>query len=341
MYLIQQRKFAVFYFIKVGGIIKDKKFVFISLILVVFFLSILSISIGKVNIFNENKEIGLNILLNLRLPRIIMAMFVGASLAVSGAVFQSLLNNPLADSYTLGVSSGAALGACIAIYLNLTLSIYIPPQILSIVFSILVLFIVLSIANVGGFITNSNIILAGLIVSSVCQAGVSLLKSMANENASAMVYWLLGNLSAKSIKEVIMLIVFSTIGILICFRYSREINIMTLGRKEAIIVGVDYDKTNKILLINCSIITAICVSLCGIIGFIGIIVPHLIRILVGADNRKVIPLSSLLGAILLLSADTLTRTVFPHEIPVGVFTTLIGGPFFCYIFVKRNSRTNI
>ena len=128
----------------------------------------------------------------------------------------------------------------------------------------------------------------------------SLLKSMANENASAMVYWLIGNLSAKSIKEVIMLIVFSTIGILICFRYSREIKIMTLGRKEAIIVGVDYDKTNKILLINCSIITAICVSLCGIIGFIGIIVPHLIRILVGADNRKVIPLSSLLGAILLL-----------------------------------------
>lgn len=298
----------------------------------------ISLGMGKVNLFNISKDISLTILFSIRLPRVILAVAVGAALAVSGVVLQSLLNNPLADSYTLGISSGAAFGACVAIYLNTALKTSLPVQVMAIAFSIAVLVLVLRIARTRERVSTANLILAGIIVSSTCQAGISFLKSMANENAVAMIYWLMGSLASKNIYQSTILSAIAAIGIAVCFKYSRELNIMTLGRRESLLVGVNYDRLYKILLITCTVTTAACVSLCGIIGFVGLIVPHLTRLLVGADNRKVIPISSLLGAILLLGADTLSRSLLKNELPVGVITTMLGGPFFCYIFMRRNKR---
>lgn len=316
------------------------KIITLVLFLVLIFLIFLSLGSGKINLFSLDKDVSETILINVRLPRIILGIVVGTALSISGAVLQSILNNPLADSYTLGISSGAALGACFAIYLNAIFLTYIPIQPMAIVFSILVLYAVLKVSNTGGIRTTSNLILAGVIVGSTCQAGIGFLKSIANENAVAMVYWLMGSLASKNIIQVLILAFFITIGACICYKYSKELNIMTLGRREALLVGVDYDRINKLLLIICTVMTAACVSLCGIIGFVGLVVPHLTRLIVGADNRKVIPLSSLLGAILLLAADTLSRSILKYELPVGVITTMIGGPFFCYIFINKNKRMN-
>lgn len=316
----------------------NRKFYTTLLILALFIIifSFLALNLGKVNLFNLSDEsIKNTILLKIRLPRIILAVSAGCILSVSGATLQSLLNNPLADSYTLGISSGAALGACFTIYLNIAFEKNIPVQFNAILFSILALVIVIKIAGSKGRITISNLILAGIIVSTVSQAGVSFFKSIAEEDAVSMINWLMGNLSSKSIKQVLFLLVIAFLGSGICFKYAKELNIMTMGRKEAVLVGVNYDFINKFLLIICALMTAMCVSLCGIIGFLGLVVPHLTRLLVGADNKEVIPISALMGAGLLLLADTATRTMLPHELPVGVLTTLIGGPFFCYIFINR------
>lgn len=307
-----------------------------ALIIILVLLIFLSLGSGKVNLFSLNWEVSGNILINIRIPRIILAVVVGTALSISGVVFQSLLNNPLADSYTLGISSGAAFGACLAIYLNTIAPVIIPIQLFAIIFSLIVLVLVLRISKASGVITTSNLVLAGIIIGSTCQAGISFLKSIANENAVAMVYWLMGSLAAKSLYQSITLTFVVMIGAGICFKYSRELNIMTLGKREALLVGVAYDKINKLLLTVCAVMTASCISLCGIIGFVGLVVPHLTRLIVGADNRKIIPLSSLIGAILLLGADTISRSLLKYELPVGVITTMIGGPFFCYIFINRN-----
>ncbi|GAA0739222.1 iron ABC transporter permease [Clostridium oceanicum] len=319
--------------------VKEKNFkLVISLCIVILVLVFLvSLALGKANILSLKQDIGKIILINVRLPRVILAMVVGMGLSISGVVLQSLLNNPLADSYTLGISSGAALGACIAIYINIATSKDIPIQFMAVIFSMLVFITVLKIAKAKGIITTSSLVLAGIIVSSTCQAGVSFIKSISDEDSVSIIYWLMGNLSSKSLKQAFILTVFVMIGFFFCVKYSSELNIMTLGRKEAILLGVDYDRVYKIFLVVCSIITALCVSLCGIIGFVGLVVPHIARLLLGADNKKVIPASALMGAILLLVADTVTRSMLKNELPVGVLTTLIGGPFFCYIFINRKN----
>ncbi|MFD3158443.1 FecCD family ABC transporter permease [Haloimpatiens sp. FM7330] len=317
---------------------KDKRFIltFVVLLIILVFLSVFALGSGKVNLFNLNDtDISSLILFKVRLPRILLAIFTGAALSVSGAILQSLLNNPLADSYTLGISSGAAFGACLAIYINITFQTNILIQPMAVIFSILVLILVLWLSKAREIMTTTSLVLAGIIVGSVCQAGVSFLKAISEENSVAIIYWLMGNLGSKSMKQTLILGLVIFIGILICIRYSKELNIMSLGRREAIVVGVDYDKIYKVLLINCTLMTAFCVSLCGIIGFVGLIVPHLTRLVVGADNKKIIPICSILGAVLLLGADTVTRSLLTHELPVGIITTMLGGPFFCYIFITK------
>lgn len=318
--------------------LKKFKIIMILLLILLVLLTLISLSSGKANLLLLDKNISKTILINIRFPRTILAIVVGIALSISGVVLQAVLNNPLADSYTLGISSAAGLGACFAIYINTIFSMFIPIQPIAIIFSILVLYIVLKISNAGGIRTTSNLVLAGVIVGSTCQAGISFLKSIANENATAMVYWLMGSLASKSIIQVLVLSVFVIIGSIICFRYSNELNIMTLGRREALLVGINYDRINKLLLSICTIMAAACVSLCGIIGFVGLVVPHLTRLIAGADNKKVIPLSAIIGSILLLTADTLSRCLLKYELPVGVITTMIGGPFFCYLFINKNKR---
>lgn len=277
------------------------------------------------------------ILLSIRLPRIITGAAVGCGLAVTGAVFQALLMNPLADSYTMGISSGAAFGASIAIYLNIFISaVRLPVTAFAFGGALGTLLLVMAVARVRGHLSPINMVLAGIIVSSILYAAVSFLKSASGEQVGAIVSWLLGSLAARSWRHVLVSVPLVSAGTGLCVFFARDLNILSLGDREARALGLDAEKLRKLFLITCSLVTAACVAVSGIIGFVGLVVPHILRLAVGSDNRVLVPLSALTGSLLLVLADTGARTMLNVEVPVGVLTTLLGGPFFIYVFVKKN-----
>ena len=271
-----------------------------------------------------------------RLPRILTSAIVGAGLSISGVIFQGILLNPLADPYTLGISAGAAFGASIALFLDITsLGIYSVP-IFAFCGAVGTLVAVMSLSSFNGEMSSNNLILSGIIVAAILSAGISFLKYMADEQVSIIIFWLMGSFASKTWAEVSLSCVCVLAGFLICLFFARDLNIMSLGDRSANSLGISAGRVRMILLVTASFMTAVCVSVSGIIGFVGLIVPHLMRFFTGADNRKLIPASSLVGAGLLLGADTITRAVLPVEVPIGVLTALIGGPFFCYIFRQRS-----
>ncbi len=273
-----------------------------------------------------------------RLPRILAAAVVGGGLAVAGTVFQGILQNPLADPYTLGVSAGAAFGAALALILNTGFSGVYTVPLFAFAFAVATLFMVVFLASTGknpDRFSSNNLILSGIIVAAILSAGLSFIKYVADEQVSVIIFWLMGSFSAMTWTKVLVTFVFVTAGFCICLFYSRDLNLMALGRKTAASSGVDTKRVTLVLLVTSSMIAAACVSVSGIIGFVGLLVPHMMRSFTGPDNRRLLPVSLLAGGVLLASADTLTRAVLPGEIPIGVLTALIGGPFFCYIFRKR------
>ncbi|MEJ8555112.1 FecCD family ABC transporter permease [Tepidibacter sp. Z1-5] len=328
----------------------------IALLFLSLLLLIMSVNVGRADIkvmevvkiiaskITSNKDIldgisksKLAIVWDIRLPRILVALLVGGGLAVSGAIFQSLLMNPLADPYTIGVSTGAAFGAVLCIYMNIFI-IQTPMPITPFAFlgAILTLLIVMKIANIDGYMSSSNLVIAGIIVSSILSAGISFLKSTSGEQVFAIIYWLMGSLNSRTWSQVIVSFPIIIICTIICIYFADDLNILAFGEKEARALGVNTKRTRNIFLICASLITAVCVSVSGIIGFIGLVVPHIVRFSLTSDNRYLIPISSLLGAILLLMADNISRSLFNIDIPVGVITTLFGGPFFIYIFTSKN-----
>ena len=272
----------------------------------------------------------------LRFPRILCGLLTGAGLAVAGVIFQGILQNPLADPYTLGISSGAAFGASLAILLNISGSLFISTSLSALVFASLTLALVAIIASRGGGLSGVSLIMAGIIVSAIFQAGISFMKVLSGENVGAIVFWLMGSLSAKSWKEATLLAWVIPLSTILALCFAGSLNILSLGSREAESLGVNVRRTRFFYLLLGASITAVCVSVCGIIGFIGLIVPHLLRYSVTSDNRLLIPLSALSGGLLLAAADTCVRMLGSGEIPVGALTTLLGGPFFIYIFVRKN-----
>ena len=278
------------------------------------------------------------IITDVRLPRILSAAMVGGGLAIAGGVFQAILLNPLADPYTLGISSGAAFGAATAFILpilGITAPFAVSVPLFAFLGAIATLFAVFYLSSRDSSLSSNTLILSGVIVAAILSAGIGFIKYLADEEVNTIIFWLMGSFIGKSWSDVFLLvIVLFPCLFYMCF-YSRDLNIMSLGREMSDTLGVDSGKTRRSLLICASLATAVCVSTAGVIGFIGLIVPHIIRILSGPDNRVLLPASFMAGAILLLSADTITRSVLPHEIPIGILTALIGGPFFCYIFRKK------
>ncbi len=275
------------------------------------------------------------VVMEVRLPRILTSAIVGGGLALAGCVFQGILLNPLADPYTLGVSAGAAFGASIALLLNI--SFYGSYSILLFAFTgaTATLLFVIYLSSSGGGISSNNLILSGIIVSSILSAGISFLKYIADEQVSVIVFWLMGSFASRTWTDAGLALFFVMTGFFIFLFFSRDLNLLAMGERTASSLGVDTRRITLIVLITASLVTAICVSVSGIIGFIGLLVPHIMRSVIGSDNRRLLPVSLLAGAILLLCADTVTRAVLPHEIPIGVLTALIGGPFFCYIFRQK------
>lgn len=279
------------------------------------------------------------IVMDVRLPRIISASLVGGCLGMSGAVFQAILLNPLADPYTLGIASGAAFGAALSLLLAIS-GLVIPGSTAIFAFAgaVTALAAVIYISSDDRDLSSSSLILAGVIVSAILSAAIGFMKYLADEQVGVIIFWLMGSFSSSSWQGVVTVAGASVAGAAVSIFYSRDLNIMSMGQRVSGTLGVSVASTRKILLVVCSMVTAVCVSISGVIGFVGLIVPHLLRMVTGPDNRAVIPLSFAGGAILLLAADTLTRAVLPSEIPIGVLTALIGGPFFCFIFKRRRKE---
>lgn len=283
------------------------------------------------------------VVMEVRLPRILTSALVGGGLAVAGAVFQAILLNPLADPYTLGISSGAAFGASLAIILTI-FGIVIPPWLSIPVFAFLgamaTLVGVFSLASTDNQLSSNTLILSGVIIAAILSAGIGFIKYLADEQVSIIIFWLMGSFVGRTWGDVVTTAVVVFPGVLFTLYFARDLNIMALGERTASTIGVDSGRVKKMLLVCASLITAICVSVSGIIGFIGLIIPHLLRMIVGPDNRVLLPACFFGGATLLLGADTITRAWLPSEIPIGVLTSLIGGPFFCYIFRKKQLAKN-
>ncbi|GHU13655.1 iron ABC transporter permease [Spirochaetia bacterium] len=271
----------------------------------------------------------------LRLPRIILSILAGAGLSLAGVIFQGILQNPLADPYTLGVSTGAAFGASLSILITMKTGLVLPISSVALGFAALTLVLVLLIARYSAGLASTNLIMAGIIVSAILSAGISFLKMLSGENVGAIVFWLMGSLSAKGWKEVLLLVTVIPPAAVLALFFAADLNILTLGSRSAESLGVEVKRIRLLYLFLGASVTAVCVSTCGVIGFVGLIVPHLLRMAVTSDNRLLIPLSALLGGLLLCAADTSARLLSGGEIPVGVLTTLLGGPFFIFIFLRR------
>lgn len=278
------------------------------------------------------------IIMDVRLPRILSAAIVGGGLALAGGVFQAILLNPLADPYTLGISSGAAFGASTAFIvsiLGLAVPISFSVPVFAFIGALGTLAAVFYLSAGDARLSSNTLILSGVIVAAILSAAIGFIKYMADEEVNIIIFWLMGSFIGKSWQDVALLVCIISPCLMFSCYFARDLNIMALGTTTADTLGVDTSRIRRQLLISASLITAICVAVSGVIGFIGLIVPHMLRMLAGPDNRVLLPASFFAGAILLLSADTITRAILPHEIPIGVLTALIGGPCFCYIFRRR------
>jgi iron complex transport system permease protein len=281
------------------------------------------------------------ILMEWRLPRIFIACVVGAGLALAGVVFQALLRNPLADPYILGVSSGGSLGAVIAIMLGIsaikglsTLPFF------AFLGSLSTMFMVYSIARIGGRVPTHTLLLAGVVVNSFFSAIIMFIVSIVRANEThKFLLWSMGNLSPVETKLTITAMALIILGGIALYLYAQAFNLFSLGEESAMQLGVEVERVKKIAFVLASLITGAAVSACGIIGFVGLIIPHIIRMIVGADHRILMPTSALAGAAFLIAADTVARTITaPAEIPVGVVTAICGGPFFIYL-LRRKRRS--
>ena len=275
---------------------------------------------------------------DVRLPRILAAVLVGGMLGVSGAVFQAILLNPLADSYTLGISTGAAFGASLVIVLQifgLMLPVGVSVPVFAFAGGVATLAVVLYLASGDRSLSSTSLILAGVIVSAILSAAIGFLKFLADEQVGIIIFWLMGSLAGATWPNIGLLAPVALFGTLVLLFHSRDLNIMATGDRAATSLGVQTVRLRTLLLATGTLLTSLAVSVSGIIGFVGLIVPHLLRHLVGPDNRLLIPLSFLTGGLLLLIADTITRAALPAEVPIGVLTALLGGPFFCILFKRR------
>jgi len=280
------------------------------------------------------------IILEIRLPRVILAGLVGAALAMAGATYQGLFRNPLADPYLIGVAQGASLGAVIGFLLPFDwqgAGFGVIP-ILAFSGALLSVAIVYSLARVGKTLPVTTLILAGVALGALWGSVVSYLIISSGEKMHGIIFWLMGSFSLSEWSEVKVVLPYVAVGVAVILLYSRSLNVMQLDEEQAQQLGINVEKVKLILLVAATLITAAAVSFVGTIGFVGIIIPHAVRLLWGPDHRFLLPLSVLTGAVFLIIADLVARTVLaPTEIPVGIITAICGVPFFLYL-LRRKKR---
>ena len=285
----------------------------------------------------ENYE---TIVFQMRLARVILAALVGAGLAASGVVLQGLFANPMADPYILGISQGAALGATAAMLSGVglqALGIYAVPLI-AFGAGLATSIMVYNLAKVGSRVQMSTLLLAGIAVGFFLSAITSYLMITNGQNVHQILFWMIGGFAGRGWDHIKVLLPYFIIGYTLMHIYARKLNVILLGEEPAQHLGIDVENMKKVLLVAATLTTASAVSVSGVIAFVGLIVPHAVRLIVGPDHRILLPTSALAGAIFLIVADALARTAAaPEEIPVGIITALCGGPFFIYLLRKKNN----
>ncbi len=278
------------------------------------------------------------ILFKIRLPRILLAGLVGFTLSLGGVVFQALLRNPLAEPFILGVSSGAAVGAIIGIFFGCGFTFGVP--LLSFVGALFTILLVMGISSRHGGLESSTLLLTGVIINAFFTAVIMFfITTTSDSRLHSMLFWLYGDLSQSKYVQLSICLPCILIVSCIIYIFSRHLNLIVGGEESALQMGVEVELLKWIAFLGISLITGIVVAFSGIIGFVGLIVPHLMRMILGPDHRLLIPASSLGGAVFLIAADTLARTIIsPSELPVGVITAFLGAPFFIYLLKSRGSQ---
>jgi iron complex transport system permease protein len=279
------------------------------------------------------------ILFELRIPRVLLAVVVGAALAASGAVFQALFRNPMADPAIIGVSSGAALGAIAVIILGggvLAGGLGVPAA--AFAGALAVAFLVYRLARIGPAVQVATLLLAGIAVAAVISAVISLVMAFAGQEIRSIYFWLLGGLAGRGWGALATSAPLVAVGTLLALTTVRDLNLMALGEERAAQLGVEIERFKRRSLATGALLAAAAVSVAGVIGFVGLMTPHILRLVLGADHRRLVPASILGGAAFMVLADLAARTVrAPEEIPVGAVTALLGGPFFLYL-LRRERR---
>ena len=276
----------------------------------------------------------------IRFPRVVLAIAIGMSLSISGVVMQAIVKNPLADPYILGISSGASLGATFAIMLGFGAVLggnFV--GVMAFIGALLVSFGVLLLANIKGSATSSKLILAGMALSAVCSSFSNFIIYIANDKTGmqSVTYWLLGSLAGAKWETDIIILPIVIIACLFFWSRYRVLNLMLLGDDVSITLGTDLHKPRHIYLIITSIMIGLSVYCAGVIGFVGLIIPHAVRMIFGTDHKKLIPISALVGSIFMIFADALSRIIIPNsEIPIGILISMVGAPVFIYLMVKKS-----
>ncbi|MCL2592937.1 MAG: iron ABC transporter permease [Defluviitaleaceae bacterium] len=281
------------------------------------------------------------ILLRIRLPRVLLAFISGSGLAISGVMMQSVLKNPLASSFTLGVSSGAALGASVAILFNIAVFGFFTLPIFGLFAGLLTVFLALSVtAKVDKSLQNNSIILTGMAFSLFASAGLTIIMAFSGESINSLIFWQMGSFSRRTSTHVYALLPIVIIGFLIILKFTKAMDVMTLGDEQAKTTGVEVRKMKILLLSLSAIITGSVVAMVGIIGFVDLFTPHIARKMFGSKHRYVIPASALLGGAFMVICDLAARTLLPPiELPVGAITAAIGAPFFMYLYFSGRKRS--
>lgn len=281
----------------------------------------------------------ISIIWKIRLPRVLLSFLVGGCLATSGAVVQSILKNELASPYTLGVSSGASLGAGLVIVTGVSIPLIggFTLPLIGFIFGLITVFsVILFSTKIDKTMSNNTVVLVGMVLSLFVNALLTTLTAFFSNDLKTITLWQMGSFAMRGWTYVGLILPFFLIGMLGVFRYTREMDILTFGEEQAKAVGVNTYKVKRKLFVYCAILTGGSVALSGTIGFVDLIAPHVVRKAFGSNHRYVVPMSFLFGGGLMVIADLISRTIFaPIELPVGAVTALIGAPFFAYVYFKK------
>lgn len=280
-----------------------------------------------------------SILWNIRMPRAVMAFFAGAALSVSGTVMQSVLRNPLASSYTLGVSSGASLAAALVILTGLSLPFLGNLTLVVCAFAggLIAVFGAMGLAmRLDRNLENATVILVGMVLSLFVNAILTMVTAFAGDHLQQLVFWQMGSFSGQSWGNCGIICLIVVFGTLFLMHYGREMDLMTFGEEQAMSAGVELKKVKFTLVASSALLTGTAVAFAGVIGFVDLIAPHVVRRIFGSNHRLVVPMSALFGGSFMVIADLVSRTILaPRELPVGAVTALIGAPFFAYVYFHR------